>query len=210
MNFSSLAIIPYSSLLSKFPAFLQQTWMESNGKSVQVNGKRSKLINSPIIFGEPGTNSQHSFFQMIQQGNQTIPVDFILIRSNYGRDKLFNDQLVSNALAQSMTLMLGKSSKELINEKSSSELVNHKVMPGNRPSNIIWLEQLDAYNLGQLISFYEISIMLQGFILNINSFDQFGVELGKSNAKQIYQKISGDSKLKFDSSTEENIKFYKN
>jgi glucose-6-phosphate isomerase len=133
-----------------------------------------------------------------------------LIRNNYGRDKLFNDQLVSNALAQSMTLMLGKSSKELINEKSSSELVNHKVMPGNRPSNIIWLEQLDAYNLGQLISFYEISIMLQGFILNINSFDQFGVELGKSNAKQIYQKISGDSKLKFDSSTEENIKFYKN
>ena len=209
MNFSSLAIIPYSSLLSKFPAFLQQTWMESNGKSVQVNGKRSKLINSPIIFGEPGTNSQHSFFQMIQQGNQTIPVDFILIRNNYGRDKLFNDQLVSNALAQSTTLMLGKSSKELINEKSSSELVNHKVMPGNRPSNIIWLEQLDAYNLGQLISFYEISIMLQGFILNINSFDQFGVELGKSNAKQIYQKISGDSKIKFDSSTEENIKFYK-
>ena len=209
MNFSSLAIIPYSSLLSKFPAFLQQTWMESNGKSVQVNGKRSKLINSPIIFGEPGTNSQHSFFQMIQQGNQTIPVDFILIRNNYGKDKLFNDQLISNALAQSMTLMLGKSSKELIKEKSSSELVNHKVMPGNRPSNIIWLEHLDAYNLGQLISFYEISIMLQGFILNINSFDQFGVELGKSNAKQIYQKINGDSKIKFDSSTEENIKFYK-
>jgi len=209
MNFHSLAIIPYSSLLSKFPAFLQQTWMESNGKSVQVNGKKSKLLNSPIIFGEPGTNSQHSFFQMIQQGNQVIPVDFILIKNNYGKDKLFNDQLVANALAQSMTMMSGKNEKELKREKTLPDLVKHKVMPGNRPSNIVWLEQLDAYNLGQLISFYEISIMLQGFILNINSFDQFGVELGKSNAKQIYKKIKGDSKDKFDQSTEENLKIYR-
>ena len=208
MKFQTLAIIPYTSLLSRFPAFLQQTWMESNGKSVQVSGKKSRLINSPIIFGEPGTNSQHSFFQMIQQGNQVIPVDFILIKNNYGKDKLFNDQLVSNALAQSMTMMSGKKEKVLLKENTSENLVKHKVMPGNRPSNIVWLNQLDAYNLGQLISFYEISIMLQGFILNINSFDQFGVELGKSNAKQIFEKLNGNSKVKFDDSTDENIKFY--
>lgn len=209
MKFNTLAIIPYSSLLSRFPAFLQQTWMESNGKSVQVDGRKSKLINSPIIFGEPGTNSQHSFFQMIQQGNQIIPVDFILIKNSYGKDKLFNDQLVSNALAQSMTMMNGKNQDELLDEGTSIDLVKHKLMPGNRPSNIVWLSQLDAYNLGQLISFYEISIMLQGFILNINSFDQFGVELGKSNAKQIFDKINGKLKIKFDQATEENINFYK-
>ena len=209
MKFNTLAIVPYSSLLAKFPAFLQQTWMESNGKSVQINGKKSKMINAPIVFGEPGTNSQHSFFQMIQQGNQVIPVDFILVKSNYGKNKLFNDQLVSNALAQSMTMMQGKTEKQLIKESTPSHLINHKVMPGNRPSNIVWMEQLDAYNLGQLIAFYEISIMIQGVLLNINSFDQFGVELGKSNAKQIYQKIIGKSNEKFDDSTEENIKFYK-
>jgi glucose-6-phosphate isomerase len=209
MKFNTLAIIPYSSLLSRFPAFLQQTWMESNGKSVQINGKKSKLLNSPIIFGEPGTNSQHSFFQMIQQGNQIIPVDFILIKENYGKEELFNDQLVANALAQSMTMMTGKKQNELLMEGTSTQLIKHKEMPGNRPSNIIWLKNLDAYNLGQLISFYEISIMIQGFILNINSFDQFGVELGKSNAKQIYEKIKGRSKTKFDDSTEQNLKFYK-
>lgn len=209
MKFNTLAIIPYSSLLSRFPAFLQQTWMESNGKSVQINGKKSKLVNSPIIFGEPGTNSQHSFFQMIQQGNQIIPVDFILIKNKYGNDKSFNDQLVANALAQSMTMMTGKNQKDLQKEGTSTELIKHKEMPGNRPSNIVWLNQLDAYNLGQLISFYEISIMLQGFILNINSFDQFGVELGKSNAKQIYEKINGTNKNQFDESTEQNLKFYK-
>ena len=146
---------------------------------------------------------------MIQQGNQIIPVDFILIKNNYGKDKLFNDQLVSNALAQSMTMMNGKNQDELLDEGTSIDLVKHKLMPGNRPSNIVWLSQLDAYNLGQLISFYEISIMLQGFILNINSFDQFGVELGKSNAKQIFDKINGKLKIKFDQATEENINFYK-
>ena len=146
---------------------------------------------------------------MIQQGNQIIPVDFILIKNKYGNDKSFNDQLVANALAQSMTMMTGKNQKDLQKEGTSAELIKHKEMPGNRPSNIVWLNQLDAYNLGQLISFYEISIMLQGFILNINSFDQFGVELGKSNAKQIYEKINGTNKNQFDESTEQNLKFYK-
>lgn len=208
MNFNSLAVIPYSSLLSKFPSFLQQTWMESNGKSVEIDGKKSQLINSPIIFGEPGTNSQHSFFQMIQQGNQVIPVDFILVRKNYGKDNDFHDQLIANALAQSMTMMKGKNREELAKESVSSNLIKHKIMPGNRPSNIIWIEKLNAYYLGQLIAFYEISIMIQGFLLNINSFDQFGVELGKKNAIEIFQKIKRSLSKKFDQSTEENIKFF--
>ncbi len=208
LNLSSLAVIPYSSLLSRFPAFLQQTWMESNGKSVDVDGRKSKLKNSPIVFGEPGTNSQHSFFQMIQQGNQTIPVDFILIKKNTDKNEVFHDHLIANALAQSMTMMLGKDVKLLKKEAIPNNLLKYKVMPGNRPSNILWIDSLDPWHIGQLISFYEISIMIQGFILNINSFDQFGVELGKKNALEIFNKIKGNSDTKLDQSTEENIKYF--
>ena len=209
LNFKSLAIIPYSSMLQKFPAFLQQMWMESNGKFVQKDGTKSELINSPVIFGEPGTNSQHSFFQMIQQGNQVIPVDFILIKRQ-GLKEQFNHHLNSNALAQSATMAFGKDTQTLKKEEIAKELIPHKMMPGNRPSTTIILDELEPYILGQLISFYEQSILIQGLLLQINSFDQFGVELGKKNAQQIYRKLTNQDNQKFDKSTENLIKHLKN
>jgi len=184
-------------------------WMESNGKFVQKDGTKSELINSPVIFGEPGTNSQHSFFQMIQQGNQVIPVDFILIKRQ-GLSEQFNHHLNSNALAQSATMAFGKDTQTLKKEEIAKELIPHKMMPGNRPSTTIILDELEPYILGQLISFYEQSILIQGLLLQINSFDQFGVELGKKNAQQIYRKLTNQDNQKFDKSTENLIKHLKN
>jgi glucose-6-phosphate isomerase len=209
LKFNSLAIIPYTSSLSRFPAYLQQLWMESNGKSVTKNGKKSKLKTSPMIFGEQGTNSQHSFFQMLHQGNQVIPVDFILIKDGLGQDKEFQDSLYANALAQASVLAFGKNQDELRIENTEKYLINHKVMPGNRPSNIITLPNLEERSLGQLIGFYEASVIFQGLLLDINSFDQWGVELGKKTASKILKSMSENPKPNFDSSTNEQISNYK-
>lgn len=209
LQLNSLAVIPYSSRLSRFPAFLQQLWMESNGKSVDKTGKQMTLNTCPVVFGEPGTNSQHSFFQMLHQGTQVIPVDFIILRNQIGQDRYFADNLIANALAQASVLAFGKSKSDLIDENTDQELINHKVMPGNRPSNILSLPELNAFYLGQLIAFYEASVMIQGLLLNINSFDQWGVELGKKTALNILRSLREEFQQEFDSSTNKQIEDYK-
>jgi glucose-6-phosphate isomerase len=209
MRFGSLAVIPYSSALSKFPAFLQQLWMESNGKSVDRDGKKVKLNTCPVIFGEPGTNSQHSFFQMLHQGTEIIPVDFIVIKSGLGEDRNFQDSLFANALAQASVLAFGKQKSELKSENIDSDLINHKIMPGNRPSMILSLSKLNPSTLGQLVAFYESSVILQGLMLNINSFDQWGVELGKKTAVSVLESIQSLKKANFDSSTNNQIATYR-
>jgi glucose-6-phosphate isomerase len=209
MKFGSLAVIPYASALSRFPAFLQQLWMESNGKSVDKDGNKIKLSTCPVIFGEPGTNSQHSFFQLLHQGTEVIPVDFIVVKSGMGQDRNFQDSLLANALAQASVLAFGKSKAELKSENVDQELINHKVMPGNRPSMILSLTKLDPSTLGQLVAFYEASVILQGLMLNINSFDQWGVELGKKTAVNVLQSIKNINESKFDSSTTNQIATYR-
>jgi glucose-6-phosphate isomerase len=208
MKFGSLAVIPYASALSRFPAFLQQLWMESNGKSVDREGNKIKLSTCPVIFGEPGTNSQHSFFQMLHQGTEVIPVDFIVIKSGMGEDRNFQDSLFANALAQASVLAFGKSKTQLKSENVDQELINHKVMPGNRPSMILSLAKLNPSTLGQLVAFYESSVILQGLMLNINSFDQWGVELGKKTAVSVLEVIQEVEKDEFDSSTNNQIATY--
>jgi glucose-6-phosphate isomerase len=185
--------------------------MESNGKSVDLRGKEISFNTCPVIFGEPGTNSQHSFFQFLHQSPEVVPVDFILIKSQKSEDAEFQSTLFANALAQAAVLAFGKSKIDLKKEGVSKDLINHKFMPGNRPSNILILPQLNADSLGQLIAFYETSIILQGFLMNINSFDQWGVELGKTTAETFLKTIEGDVKIDFDSSTNYLIsKFKKN
>lgn len=208
MKFGSLAVIPYSSALSRFPAYLQQLWMESNGKSVDKEGNKVKLNTCPIVFGEPGTNSQHSFFQLLHQGTEVVPVDFIVVKSRMGQDRNFQDSLLANALAQSSVLAFGKSKDQLKSENVEENLINHKVMPGNRPSMILSLTKLDPSTLGQLVAFYESSVILQGLMLNINSFDQWGVELGKKTAVSVLQKIQKIKDSDFDSSTNNQIATY--
>ena len=209
MKFGSLAVIPYASSLSRFPAFLQQLWMESNGKSVDRDGNKIKLSTCPVIFGEPGTNSQHSFFQMLHQGTEVIPVDFIVVQSGMGDDRNFQDSLLANALAQASVLAFGKSKAQLKSENVDQDLINHKVMPGNRPSMILSLSKLDPSTLGQLVAFYESSVILQGLMLNINSFDQWGVELGKKTAVNVLHNIQSNQNPDFDSSTNNQIANYR-
>jgi len=210
LKLNSLAVIPYSSALSRFPAYLQQLWMESNGKSVDKQGRAVKLATCPIIFGEPGTNSQHSFFQLLHQGTNVIPVEFIIVKENQGRDSLFHKSLIANALAQSFVLAFGKSKKELKEEKTVDDLISHKEMKGNRPSMILTIPKVDAVNLGGLIAFYETSVIIQGLLLNINSFDQWGVELGKKTAEKMLNALQNDEKLDFDSGTNNQIKGFRN
>jgi glucose-6-phosphate isomerase len=183
--------------------------MESNGKSVDKDGNKIKLSTCPVIFGEPGTNSQHSFFQMLHQGTEVIPVDFIVVKSGMGQERNFQDSLLANALAQASVLAFGKSKAELKSENVDQELINHKVMPGNRPSMILSLTKLDPSTLGQLVAFYESSVILQGLMLNINSFDQWGVELGKKTAVNVLQSIQNINESEIDSSTTNQIATYR-
>jgi glucose-6-phosphate isomerase len=174
----SLAILPYSQYLHRFPAFLQQVDMESNGKSVDRDGNRVDYETGPIVFGEPGTNGQHAFYQLIHQGTTIIPCDFIgVIKPEHDVGE-HHRLLLANLVAQSQALMDGRSLKDSDNNPQ-------KVFEGNRPSSTILLDRLDAYHLGQLIALYEHKIFVQGIVWNINSFDQWGVELGKVLAKNI-------------------------
>jgi glucose-6-phosphate isomerase len=180
------AICPYSYNLKLFPSWIQQVDMESNGKSIDRYGNKIDYATGPVIFGETGTNCQHSFFQLLHQSKTVIPCDFIAYAKSSSGNERQHNMLLSNMLAQSEALMKGKKEDESKNY--------HKTCDGNRPSNIIMIEELNAYNLGMLLSLYEHKIFTQGIIWNINSFDQWGVELGKSIANDI---LSGtcDSKL---------------
>ena len=171
MEHSSVAVIPYSHDLARLPAFLQQLVMESNGKGVARDGGSLLMRTSPVVWGEPGTNGQHAFFQMLHQGTQTVPVEFISTVEPLGDDAVAHDLLIANMVAQSEALASGSNSAD-----------PQRRFTGNRPSTVLLLDRLDPYSLGALIAMYEHSTAVQGWLMGVNSFDQFGVELGKSMA----------------------------
>ncbi|MBR9899929.1 MAG: glucose-6-phosphate isomerase [Rhodospirillales bacterium] len=196
---SSQAILPYDQHLSRLPAYLQQADMESNGKSVTRDGKPIAYETGPIIWGEPGTNGQHAFYQLIHQGTELIPVDFIVAANALHPLANHHDKLVSNCLAQAEALMRGKTEDEVREELSGSDLspaeidvlAPQKVFDGNKPSTMILYKQLDPFTLGRLVAMYEHKIFVQGIIWNVNSYDQWGVELGKQLAKELLPMVEG-------------------
>jgi glucose-6-phosphate isomerase len=207
----AVAVLPYDQYLKRFPAYLQQLTMESNGKSVTLDGQRVDYQTGPIYWGEPGTNGQHSFYQLIHQGTRLIPCDFIAFTQTSNPLGDQHDLLTANAFAQTEALAFGKTAAEVQLEGTPGRLVPHRVFEGNRPTNTILLERLTPETLGKLIALYEHSVFTQGVIWGINSFDQWGVELGKALAKRIAAELSSDSvpQLAHDSSTNALIRRYR-
>ncbi len=210
-GFSTHAVLPYDQRLGRFAAYLQQQDMESNGKSVQRDGAEVFYSTGPIVWGEPGTNGQHAFYQLIHQGTDVIPVDFLVAANAHETLPLHHEKLVANCLAQSEALMLGKTREQVVQELQTSgknvaevdELAPHKIFPGNRPSNTIMYDKLDPKTLGALVALYEHKVFVQGAIWNVNSYDQWGVELGKQLATALLPKITGDQSAdQHDSSTQ--------
>jgi glucose-6-phosphate isomerase len=215
---NSEAILPYDQYLHRFAAYFQQGNMESNGKYVGRDGKKVNYVTGPIIWGEPGTNGQHAFYQLIHQGTHLIPCDFIAPARSHNPIGDHHVKLLSNFFAQTEALMKGKSLAEVEAEmrkagKSEEEIQRiapHRVFEGNRPTNSILVKQITPYTLGQLIALYEHKIATQGMIWNIFSFDQWGVELGKVLANGILPELSGDAKVEsHDSSTNGLINAFK-
>lgn len=204
------AIIPYSQYLNQFATYLQQGIMESNGKSVDRNGNSINYQTGTIIWGEPGTNSQHAFFQLIHQGTKLIPAEFIgFARSLYG-NKDHQDKLMSNFFAQTEALLNGKSINEVKSEGTSTQLVPFKVFEGNKPTTTLLIDKLTPESLGKLIALYEHKIFVQGIVWNIFSYDQFGVELGKQLANTILKEINDSTVINnHDGSTKNLLEFYK-
>ncbi len=201
-NAHTYAVLPYDQYLHRLPAYLQQADMESNGKRVQKDGKYVTTATGPIVFGEPGTNGQHSFYQLIHQGTHLIPCDFIAPIHSLNECGEHHNMLLSNVLAQSEALMKGKTEDEVRLEGIKDVLVPHKVFPGNKPSNTILMPQIDAYHLGMLIALYEHKIFVQGVLFNVNSYDQWGVELGKQLANKILPELQNNEIIdEHDSST---------
>jgi glucose-6-phosphate isomerase len=198
----SLAVLPYDQYLKRFPAYLQQLTMESNGKSVTLDGRPVGTDTSPVYWGEPGTNGQHSFYQLIHQGTRLIPCDFIGFGQTLNPLGNHHDLLMANVFAQGEALAFGKTPEELRAEKVPEWLVPHKTFSGNRPSNTILAERLTPATLGKLVALYEHNVFTQGAIWHIDSFDQWGVELGKVLAKRIVPELEEpEPKLAHDSST---------
>ncbi|MDA1044840.1 MAG: glucose-6-phosphate isomerase, partial [Verrucomicrobia bacterium] len=197
------AILPYDQYMHRFAAYFQQGDMESNGKSVTRDGQRVNYQTGPIIWGEPGTNGQHAFYQLIHQGSKLIPCDFIGFCRSHNPIGDHQDKLMANFFAQTEALAMGKTREEVSAEGVAEDLLEHKVFPGNRPSNTLMAPQLTPFVLGQLVALYEHKIFTQGVIWGINSFDQWGVELGKVLAKRIAPELESaeDPDLAHDSST---------
>jgi glucose-6-phosphate isomerase len=207
----TVAVLPYEQYLKRFPAYLQQLTMESNGKQVTLDGKRVNYQTSPIYWGEPGTNGQHSFYQLIHQGTKLIPCDFIAFAKTLNPLGRHHDVLLANFFAQSEALAFGKPPKQVKAEGTPDWLVPHRVFEGNRPSNTILAEQLTPEMLGKLVALYEHSVFTQGVIWNIDSFDQWGVELGKVLAQRIVPELESKDQpsLDHDSSTNSLINRYR-
>ncbi len=203
------AVLPYDQYLHRFPAYLQQASMESNGKSVTIDGQITDYSTGQIIWGEPGTNGQHAFYQLIHQGTQVVPCDFIGFANPLNNLQIHHDKLIANMFAQSQALAFGKTAKEVAAEGAPTNLIAHKTFRGNRPSNTLMLPKLTPNTLGQLIALYEHKIFVQGVIWNINSFDQWGVELGKVLASKVYGSINNSQTESSDSSTTELLNTYK-
>src|SRR5437762_7423524 len=197
----TVAVLPYEQYLKRFPAYLQQLTMESNGKHVTLDGKKVDYQTGPIYWGEPGTNGQHSFYQLIQQGTRLIPCDFIAFARALTPLGPHHDILLANVLAQAEALAFGKTAAEVKAEGTPDWLVPHRVFEGNRPSNTILAERLTPDVLGKLVALYEHSVFTQGVIWQIDSFDQWGVELGKALAQRIIPELESKATPKHDSST---------
>ncbi|MFD2517204.1 glucose-6-phosphate isomerase [Salinimicrobium flavum] len=210
------AIIPYTQYLHRFSAYLQQAIMESNGKGVDRSGKEVTYQTGNIIWGEPGTNSQHAFFQLIHQGTKLIPADFIGFKKSLFDDKAHHNKLMANFFAQTEALLAGKNSEEVrkeltskgLSEEELEKLLPFKTFPGNRPTTTILIEKLTPASLGKLIALYEHQIFVQGIIWNVYSYDQWGVELGKQLADNILSEIEENDVRGHDSSTSKLLKFY--
>jgi glucose-6-phosphate isomerase len=207
----TVAVLPYEQYLKRFPAYLQQLTMESNGKHVTLDGKQVNYDTGPIYWGEPGTNGQHSFYQLIHQGTRLIPCDFIAFGHALTPLGRHHDMLLSNVFAQAEALAFGKTAEQVKAEGTPKWLEPHRVFEGNRPSNVILADRLTPEVLGKLVALYEHSVFTQGTIWNINSFDQWGVELGKALAQKIIPELeaSSEPELKHDSSTNNLIRRYR-
>ncbi|MGH8498160.1 MAG: glucose-6-phosphate isomerase [Methylococcales bacterium] len=196
----SYAVLPYDQRLHRFPAYLQQCDMESNGKTVTRNGQPLTLKTGPVLWGEAGTNGQHAFYQLIHQGSDLVPVDFIAVLDDESGFDLHHKILIANCFAQAEALMKGKTTEEILAELKQSNpdtggpewLASHKSFPGNKPSNMLLIDKLTPHNLGALIALYEHKIFTQGILWGINSFDQWGVELGKQLASGLFREIDGE------------------
>jgi len=219
-GFKSRAILPYSQALERFPAHIQQVEMESNGKYINENGERIEK-SGQVVFGEPGTNGQHSFYQLLHQGTQIVPCEFIGFcdqpdidccrhRSYFGQDTdLTNhDVLMCNFFAQANALFYGKNENEVLAEGCPEQLVAHKTFEGGRPSTLLLFKEYNNYNLGFLLALYEHYVAAQGFYWGINSFDQYGVELGKQLANKVKSYMEGDNSVKFNNSTQSMLDYY--
>ena len=211
LGFSTLAVLPYEQYLKRFPAYLQQLTMESNGKRVTLGGEAVRTDTSPIVWGEPGTNGQHSFYQLIHQGTRIVPCDFIGFCTALAPIGGQHDLLIANLIAQAEALAFGKTAKEVEAEGVAPELVPHRVFEGNRPSNTILADALTPETLGKLVALYEHSVFTQGAIWDIDSFDQWGVELGKQLAAKVIPELQSphDPELSHDSSTNALIRRYR-
>jgi glucose-6-phosphate isomerase len=207
----TVAVLPYEQYLKRFPAYLQQLTMESNGKHVTLDGVRVDYDTGPIYWGEPGTNGQHSFYQLIHQGTRLIPCDFIAFVQTLNPIGSHHDMLLANVFAQTEALAFGKTAEEVTAESTPDWLVPHRIFEGNRPSNTLLLDRLTPAALGALVALYEHSVFTQGSIWQIDSFDQWGVELGKVLAQRIIPQLesAAEPKLEHDSSTNALIRRYR-
>jgi len=207
----TIAILPYEQYLKRFPAYLQQLTMESNGKHVTLSGAQVRYNTGPVYWGEPGTNGQHSFYQLIHQGTRLIPCDFIAFYKTLNPLGRHHDILIANVLAQTEALAFGKTAEQVKAEGTPAWLVPHRVFDGNRPSNTILAEELTPAVLGKLVALYEHCVFTQGVIWQVNSFDQWGVELGKALAQKIIPELENPSEpqLAHDSSTNHLIGIYR-
>jgi glucose-6-phosphate isomerase len=207
----TVAVLPYDQYLKRFPAYLQQLTMESNGKHVTLDGKVTNYQTGPIFWGEPGTNGQHSFYQLIHQGTKLIPCDFIGFFQSLNPLGNHHDYLMSNIFAQAEALAFGKTAEQLKAEGMTDWLIPHRTFEGNRPSSVILAEKMTPSLLGKLVALYEHSVFVQGAIWQIDSFDQWGVELGKKLAVAIIPELQSEAEpeLKHDSSTNNLIELYR-
>jgi glucose-6-phosphate isomerase len=207
----TVAVLPYEQYLKRFPAYLQQLTMESSGKQVMLDGSRVSCETGPIYFGEPGTNGQHSFYQLIHQGTRLVPCDFIAFGRSLNSIGCHHDILMANVFAQAEALAFGKTPGQVKAEATPDWLVPHRVFEGNRPSNMILAERLTPETLGKLVALYEHSVFTQGAIWQINPFDQWGVELGKALAQRIIPELESETEPKpaHDSSTNALVRRYR-
>jgi len=203
------AVLPYDQYLERFPAYLQQLTMESNGKSVRLYSSPVESLTGAIYWREPGTNGQHSFYQLIHQGTRLIPCDFVCFAKSLNPLGTHHDLLVANVFAQAEALAFGRTAEEVAAEGTPDWLVPHRTFAGNRPSSVLMADRLTPAVLGTLVALYEHAVFTQGVVWGINSFDQWGVELGKALAKRIVPELSGHSEPGHDSSTNALIARYR-